>query len=196
MIWAKRLQDITKPASLIFSPDEYILGHSYSEWLSLWWLNYNLSQRDRLKQPVFFVPGKIMESPKQSKIKSRYIVIKQDKPILFAILNWLAADHEDRRTDDELIQECKNRIDVVAENKQRFQIINDKTGSGGDISFLSSRSRSTFFTINKHKCLTEGYWLFLKPNFFAEKGDYSINSFGTCSSGKTQVEIDYHVFIR
>ena len=142
------------------------------------------------------VPGKIMEI--DGKRKERYIMIKQDKPILFVILNWIATDPRNQRTDEEMILECKERIDVVAQNQQKFTISNDALDIKDqmDISKMASRVRSPFFMLdNDNKCLTEGYWLFLKPYFFT-KGDYTIKSFGTCSSGVTQVKIDYHVFIR
>ena len=148
----------------------------------------------RNRQPVFCVPGKLAETEKDR--NERYITVPAGKPILFAILNWLSVS----KGDQEMIDECKARIDVVAREKLKFLITRDgeEETNRVDIAAIASRLRSDFFMLGKKRCLTEGYWVMIRPQsaWFAKGVDYTIRSYGSCSSGATQVGIDYHLFVR
>lgn len=175
----------------VFSPIENVAGKPYVYWLAKWWQRYKSPWILRNRDPVFAVPGKLAEAEPER--KDRYITVPRQKPLLFAILNWIATEG----TEQEMIEQCRQKIDVVAQDKLRFTIDNDKIDikNAMDMGKLAQRVKSDFFLLGKQKCVTEGYWLMLRPYTFA-KGDYTIRSYGSCSSGLTQIGIDYHVFVR
>ena len=54
---------------------------------------------------------------------------------------------------------------------------------------------SKFLLMDGKMAITDGYWLFLKPNSFTT-GKHTISSFGSCRSGTIQVNMKYHLTVK
>jgi hypothetical protein len=166
------------------------MNQSLSELTAEWWQHYTDNDKKRSKQPVFFVVGKMREIPEQNKITTRHFCIPRGKPILMPVMNWLSVDLHHDKTESELEQLAREKMDVVSNM--------DISLDGTPIPHNNiHRVKSPFFMLDgKCKAISDGYWVFFKPDTYPWNGSGGMNrhiikSFGCCSSGKTQIKIDY-----
>lgn len=146
-------------------------GKSFADWVIKWWLSYDYTGWRRNMGEVFMVPAK-----KQNEdIDERSFKINKKKAILMSVINWIGGD----------LKEAKDEIDIVAKDQL------DVTVDGEQISQHSCRILTPFFKTYGENRISDGYWLFFKPNSLTE-GKHAINSYGSCRSGKIQIAMNYH----
>jgi hypothetical protein len=173
-----------------YNVDDSPFGISYSEWLAKWWQSYLISDRKRNEGPVFMIPGKLVDV--QEGITERKFKIDRDKAILLSPINWIGINNaSDNKHDEKLRQDAKLEIDII--NKDAISVLIDDT--------IQMRahcirvSTPNFFSLDGKMAITDGYWLFLKPNSFSA-GKHTVSSFGSCRSGTIQVNIKYHLTVK
>jgi len=159
---------------MFYNDSETIFGKSYPDWVVKWWQSWGYADWRRNRGDVFMVPAKMQNDD----IKERSFKINKDKPILLSVINWIGPD----------LKEAKEEIDIVA--KERLDVSLDGTQIGQD----SSRILTPFFRLRGKDYVSDGYWLFFKPNVL-EEGRHEISSYGSCRSGKIQIAMNYHLSI-
>jgi hypothetical protein len=119
--------------------------------------------------------------------------IPRDTALFMPIINWISVSGVDGETASELKSIAKRKIDSVADLRL---ILN-----GEDICGLSQfRYQSPIFGIvlpknnilelesGFRRCVSDGYWIFLKPmNYMI------LSSYGSCSSGVNRIEVTYEL---
>jgi hypothetical protein len=127
----------------------------------------------------------------------RKLVISRNKPIFMPIINWLSILHIDGETENELMKSAKERMDVIADLEMTINDVSLKEG------LENCRARSPIFEIvfphdnilgineGPTLCYSDGYWIFLKPL----ANNTKISSFGSCSSGITQIAVIYDITV-
>ncbi|MDW0119535.1 MAG: hypothetical protein QOK88_00080 [Nitrososphaeraceae archaeon] len=165
-------------------------GASYSEWLAKWWQCYLISDRKRNEGPVFMIPGKIIGV--QEGINERKFKIDRDKAILLSPINWIGINNaNDNKHEQKLRQDAKLEIDII--NRDAISVLVDDKLEMRDNCIRASTPN--FFSLDGKMAITDGYWLFLKPNSFTT-GKHTISSFGSCRSGTIQVNMKYHLTVK
>ncbi len=191
--------------SNIFTIDSNPFGKSYGEWSVQWW--QWICEIPKEKNPAFDNEGDLIhinqndahviflcqtiEGVENNPIRRNYI--PAGKAIFMPIINWISIMGEDGNTDQELLETAKKRMDVVSKLELIFNDV--KTNKGLE----KYRIRSPFFYINLpnnnifgiesgiKRCISDGYWLFFHPNF----GNLKLSTFSSCSSGITQIKVQY-----
>ena len=78
-----------------YSPGDVVYDKTYEEWTAKWWQSYLWSDKKRAtKEPVFMIPGKLMETPKEQSIECRICEIESHKPILMTVINWVSMERQ------------------------------------------------------------------------------------------------------
>jgi hypothetical protein len=201
------MQSLPNP---IFPIHSKPFGYTYAEWSARWWqwllalpkskspafdstgANANINQN---YSNVFFLCQTYEEGVPS--IPNRTVTVSAGRSIFMPIINWISILHNDGETDQELIEIANKRMDVVAD----LQItINGLTVKNGPEEY---RAQSAFFEITLPednivtspsgltRAVSDGYWLFLKPL----ESDTKITSFGSCSSGVTQLGVSYNLLL-
>jgi hypothetical protein len=165
-------------------------GLSYSEWLVKWWQGYLIPDRKRNEGPVFLIPGKLIGV--QSDLNERKFKIDKDKAILLSPINWIGINYaNDNKHDQKLREDAKLEIDII--NKDIISVlIDDKVEMRDNCLRVSTPN---FFSLDGKMAITDGYWLFLKPNSFTT-GKHTVSSFGSCRSGTIRVGMKYHLTVK
>jgi hypothetical protein len=165
-------------------------GLSYSEWLEKWWQGYLFSDRKRNQGPVFLIPGRLVDV--KSELDERKFKIDKDKAILLSPINWIGINYtSDKKHNEKLREDAKLEIDII--NKDVISVLIDDTIEMRDNCIRVSTPN--FFSLDGKMAITDGYWLFLKPNSFAE-GKHTISSFGSCRSGTIKVNMKYYLTVK
>src|SRR4030095_8347278 len=121
--------------------------------------------------------------------KERFYTISEDKPILLTPMSFLQWCKKGSQDEDNLKSITKQRMDQIGD----IQVNVD----GRSYKDQLIRASSDIFLLDKKKGLvahTDGYWLYLKPGFLV-KGEHFIDTYGTCSSGATQIPLKWLVTI-
>ena len=107
-------------------------------------------------------------------------------------INWIVINYaNDKKYDQKLRDDARLKIDVT--NKDIISVIID-----GTIQMRHQCRRIStpdFFPLDGKMAITDGYWLFIKLNSFTT-GKHKVSSFGSCRSGKIQVNIKYHLTVK
>ncbi|HJT83268.1 MAG TPA: hypothetical protein VJ697_02195 [Nitrososphaeraceae archaeon] len=191
----------------IYPIDSEPYGITYGEWSIRWWqwllsipkennpaldwigTNAHINQ---IYPNVFFLCQTIegVEA-----IPIRKITIPFGKAIFMPIINWISIQGEDGNTAKELKEVAQQRMNVIG--SLEFTI-NELTINKG---LEKYRVLSSFFEIDlpqnnvfgltsgKRLCISDGYWIFIK--FFSKNIKFC--SFSSCSSGLTQIKVNYEV---
>jgi hypothetical protein len=191
---------------LVFRREEKPFGKSWEEWTALWW-KWVLSKpksdnpgidetgekftTDRSNPYVVFMVGTFGGH------SERRYVLPAGMAILFPIINFTTSYKEE--------PQLKSEADLLARAKQDIDDIVNKEAiiNGWRLKCLEKyRVQSQVFDLTlpednvfglEHgptKAVSDGYWVFLKP---LPKGNYDIHASGSCSLGKTKVDILWHV---
>src|SRR5262245_46133367 len=110
---------VQNPPPYLFStyvPGDTIEGKTYEEWTARWWQCYLWSEKKRnSKEPVYMIPGKLMETPGQDKIECRICEIESHKPILMTVINWVSLDKNLDKTEEQLREVAKTKMNEITE---------------------------------------------------------------------------------
>jgi hypothetical protein len=112
------------------------------------------------------------------------------------ILNWISNPYKHGKSEQELISTAKSKIDVIDDIEVKVD--------GKDIQGLKEyRFRTDLFAVDLPKnnvldlpsgptwLISDGYWLFTEPIL----NNLTISTFGSCSSGITQIGINYNITV-
>lgn len=188
----------------IYSQDSKPFGRTFSEWSTRWWewllripksinpandftgQNAYLSQHD----PNVFFLCQTIESATQ--LPTRKISIPKGRSIFMPILNWISNSYKHGKTEQDLIEIARVRMDAIGD----LQVNLD----GRNIPGLEKyRFLSEIFTVElpeenildlppgQAQFVSDGYWLFMGPIL----KDVVMSTYGSCSSGITKIGIKY-----
>jgi hypothetical protein len=125
-------------------------------------------------------------------LNEREFKIDKEKAILLLPINWIGINYDnEKKYDQKQRDDAKLEIDII--NKDIISVIID-----GTIQMRHQCIRIStpdFFPLDGKMAITDGYWLFIKPNSFTT-GKHTVSSFGSCRSGKIQVNIKYHLTVK
>ena len=193
---------------LIFGINENPFGLSYSDWTVKWW--EWILQIPKYNNPLFDINGKnaylnqiydnvlflcqTLESSEE--IPVRNIKIPKETSIFMPIINWISILHEDGETDQELISKARERMNVVKDLKININEITLTTDRLKEFR-VQSPIIDVFLpekNIFDHpscqtRTVSDGFWIFLKPVSYSMR----IKSHGSCSSGITNIGVDYNI---
>jgi hypothetical protein len=184
------------------------LGVSWELWTSKWW-KWLLSY-PRSANPAFDSNGELFQMTLNHPIvwflvgtiggkAERHYKLDRGKPVLFPIINYIVsfADEPLLHTEKDLTEKARIDIDDIA---KPFVSINN--WNIRDIGQYRVQSPVFDLTLPEDnlvvekacttRAVSDGYWLFLRP---PGPGNYVIRCGGSCSSGKTSVEISWHIEI-
>jgi hypothetical protein len=193
--------------SLVFPLESYPYGLSYAEWTARWWqwvLSIPLQNnpiKDEMNKyydvnqsgPVWFLAGT------EGGVVYRKCKIPSGKAILVPILNYGAtfADEPTVRSERQLVLLAKSEMDDISNlevsldqveftDLQEFRVLSPV--------FDVVLPENSLFggTSGPTKGSADGYWLFFKP---LSPGFHTIESFGSCQSGKVSIGAKYEVTI-
>jgi len=184
-------------------------GKSYEDWSIEWWkwlLQIPSSDNPSIDssgknannlQPYEDVIFLCQTIESRSPFPSRSVSISHEKSIFMPVLNWLSVEGLDGNDNSELVSVAKKKIDVVKEMK--FTINNmTLTKEIWDFRVASRPFEIVFPPDNvlgiapgKKKCASDGYWLFVKPMGL----DSTITSVGVCSTGETNIGVEYNIHV-
>ena len=191
---------------LVYSLGERPFGKSWENWTTEWW-KWILSLPKKDNPGIDKTGEKLEINPDMTKVlflpgtfggfAERYYKIPK-RAILLPIINFITSFNEEPQITTELglIERAKNDIDDI--------INTSAIVDGTKISVKDFRVRSSTFDLNLTddnvfgirpgvtKAAHDGYWLFLKP---FELGEHMVQVFGSCSSGKTKVNVVLHLDI-
>lgn len=202
-----RLQSL--PIS-VFPRSSEPFGYTYGIWGARWWQwllsipkshspafdsdgsNANVNQND---PNVFFLCQTCEEGTPI--IPNRTVSVPAGRSILMPVINWISVLHVDGETDQELRDLAIMRMDVIG--NLQIKINGLEVSEGID----EYRAQSPFFESflpddnilklpsGPIRAVSDGYWLFFRPLDV----DTKISSFGSCSSGATQIGANYNLLI-
>ena len=193
----------------MYSRNDKPYGKSWEEWTSKWWQwllsipkesnpgidvtgeKFDANQND---PDVVFLVGTFGGSAE------RNYTIYADKSILFPIINFTTSYIEEPflKTESELKSRAKQDIDDIVNKEavvdgmklqdvETYRVqspVFDLTYPENNVFELSSGST---------RAISDGYWVFLKP---LSPGMHDIHAVGSCSSGKTRVDITWHLNVK
>jgi hypothetical protein len=195
-------------SDLIYPRTSYPMGRTWEYWTQEWWRWFlSFSKKDN---PAFDSSGKIFQELDNHPdiwflagtiggIAERDYHLNSQKPVLCPIFNYIVsfADEPEAESVGDLSSKVRKDIDNIA---LPFVSINNYQLESVEL----YRVQTPYFDLQlpednlilDKKCNTgavaDGYWLFLKP---LPSGNYDIHCNGSCSSGKTTVDITWHLTI-
>jgi hypothetical protein len=152
------------------------------------WRVYKKPDLVRKRGPVFCLPGMIPEIEKKQ--KKTDFSISRDKAILLSPMCFLQFVHNSADVDS------KNMCKYIV--KQRMNAIGDiqLNIDGKSVKDRLVRQATDLFSLDYvFTAASDGYWLLLQPGEL-EKGVHHIDTYGTCSSGATQIPLHFKVTIK
>ena len=153
--------------------------------------NVSLNQSD---ENVFFLAGSF------GGFIEHYVVVPSGKALLFPIINFTTSYAEDPhfKSEEDMIKVAKKDMDDITKKEVTFNDV-----SLGDLEqcrVFSGPFDVTYPADNVFNALpgftravSDGYWLFLHP---LPNGIYKIHTLGACSSGRTKVDVTYHLIVK
>ena len=193
----------------IYNRDEKPFGKTWEEWTQDWWRwalsiprdenpgydetgeKFNTKQND---SNVLFLVGTYGGSAE------RDFSVQYGKACLFPIINFTTSYSEEPflKTEAELLLRSKGDIDDITykeasidgrklQNLDKYRVASlpfDITLPENNV--FGAKSGPT-------RAVSDGYWIFLKP---LSPGRHTIHAAGSCSSGKTKVDVTWHITIK
>jgi hypothetical protein len=194
--------------SLLFQSKERPLGHTWQYWTTKWWQwflsipkadnptmdtareNFSLN---RSHPNVWFLATTI-----GGRVE-RTVRITSGKALLFPIINVTISNAEDPTvtTETDMISFVKKHMDDIIE--KRASIDGEELLISEKFRFESPPFKFSFPPNNifgAHEGPTrgaaDGYWIFMRP---LQPGIHNISTFGSCMSGKIQIEAGIKLII-
>jgi hypothetical protein len=192
----------------IFSRESKPFGKTWEEWTANWWQwllsipkgsnpcndksgeNFDKNQNN---QNVLFLAGTFGGSAE------RQITIPSRKAILMPVINFTTsyAEEPTLKSESELISRAKSDIDDIV---KKVAIVDGVAIRDLDIYRITSAPFDIMLPDNNvieatpgyTRAVSDGYWVFLQP---LAPGKHKICATGSCSSGKTKVDVIFHVTV-
>jgi len=192
---------------IIFDIDSSPSGMRYDQWCIKWWiwllsipksinpaldLVGNYASTNQGNNKVFFLCQTI-ESSKT--LPTREIKIPIRGKIFLPIINWICFKDNEEQTSEYLKNLAKEKMDRIGKLEL---YINDKPVCE-DLSKYRVQPPIFEMEIPENNILgvkpgfthlvTDGYWIFFEPLI----QDIKLSSFGSCSSGITEIGVNYNI---
>ena len=192
----------------IFPVHSKPFGCTFEEWSTRWW--QWLLSIPKSRSPAFDLTGanaRVNQDNAQvfflcqtyeegaPLIPHRNVTVPTGTAIFMPIINWISILHHDGESEQELVEIAAKRMDVVA--NLQFTVNDFPVKKRLE----EYRVRSDCFDIMLPKdnilssppgairAVSDGYWLFFKLS----DGNTKISSFGSCSSGVTNIGVCYNL---
>jgi hypothetical protein len=193
-------------SEFVYSLKDKPYGKSWEEWTTEWW-KWILSLPKKVNPGIDETGEKLQIDPDMARVlflpgtfggfAERHYRIPS-RAILLPVINFITSFHEEPQISTELglVERAKNDIDDISNTWASVDGVN--------VSVKDFRVRSSTFNLNLvednvfgiragvTKAAHDGYWLFLRP---FEEGEHLVQVFGSCSSGKTKVDVVLHLDI-
>jgi len=174
-----------KTTPSFFSGEDKVFGKDFRHWIKEYWKSFLYDDEKRSKSKVYMLPTNLEMHP-QSETD---FTIKQDKAILLPVGKWISVVETKRFK--ELAITMK---DIAKQKLDAYQDLNVFVDNEL-VSEQTFRQMSDYFDIDyKWMAICDAYWLFIKQYSF-EKGEHKISTFVSCSSGQTQISLNYNLSI-
>jgi hypothetical protein len=194
--------------SIMYRRDENPFGKTWEEWTAKWWRwilsipkesnpgidttgkKFDTNQND---PNVLFLVGTYGGSAE------RNYTIPKGKALLFPIINFTTSYAEEPalKTESELISRAKSDIDDIVNKEATVDGVGlhevDKYRVASlpfDITLPENNALG--LEAGPTLAVSDGYWVFLKP---LTPGKHEIHAAGSCSSGKTTVDITFRLTV-
>lgn len=194
--------------SIMYRRDENPFGKTWEEWTAKWWQwilsipkegnpgidttgkKFDANQND---PNVLFLVGTYGGSAE------RNYTIPKGKALLFPIINFTTSYAEEPalKTESELISRAKSDIDDIVNKEATVDGVElhevDKYRVAS-LPFDITLPENNVFGLEAGltRAVSDGYWVFLKP---LTPGKHEIHAAGSCSSGKTTVDITFRLTV-
>jgi len=191
----------------IFPINSKPLGLSYTEWSIKWWQWITSIPIER--NPAYDQNGEFVNVNQNIKnvtflcqtiegakcTPNRTSTIHTGRLFFMPIINWISIEGIDGSNDTDLITIAQNKMDVI--DKLELKI----NGLENNYELIKNRVNSTFFIIDlpknnifnleagKKRCISDGYWVF----FQYYSGVLKLSTNSSCSSGITQISVEYNL---
>jgi hypothetical protein len=192
----------------IFPVDSKPYGVTYAEWSEKWWqwllkIPRSISPLEDMTgknayvhqiEPYVFFLCQTNEGIKEQ--PERRIRIPRGRSIFMPILNWISNFYEDGRTEEELTETAKKRMNGITNMYFEF-------GRDNITGLEKYRVLSRFFDVElpednildlppgRTRVISDGYWVFTQPIL----DEVTISSLGSCSAGKTKIGVKYYITV-
>ncbi len=190
----------------IFARTSKPYGKSWEEWTEEWWKwILSIPRRDnpgygidptssQSNGNVFFLAGTFGGSAR------RIVNIPSNKALFFPIINFTTSYAEDfsLKDDEQMLAEARKDIDDIIEKKLVIDGVQH-----GDIEKYRIPSKPFKLHFPDDNVfgarpgpttgVSDGYWIFLEP---LPVGHHKIWTLGSCSSGRTKVDVTYDLHIK
>jgi len=130
-------------------------------------------------------------------IPKRNLTITSGTAALMPIINWISIEREDGNSNYDLRRKAKEKMDVI----QKLEVSINNLNFKKDLErfrimtavFEVYLPENNILDVPKgiRRAISDGYWLFFRPLCHP----VDIRSFGTCSSGATEIAVSYHIDI-
>jgi hypothetical protein len=191
-------------SEFVYSLNDKPYGKSWEDWTTEWW-KWILSLPKKINPGIDETGEKLQIDPHKARVlflpgtfggfAERFYRIPS-RAMLLPVINFITSFSEEPqiRTELGLIERAKNDIDDISNTWA--------TVDGVNILVKDFRVRSSTFILNLAKdnvigirpgltkAAHDGYWLFLRP---FEEGKHVVRVFGSCSSGRTKVDVVLHL---
>src|SRR5215208_249667 len=184
-----------------------IFGLSYAEWTVLWWKWWcsttkeptEAVQIDKSKK-VIFLTTKRMERFDNEELKVDNI-IPEDMAILFPVDKWISVGFS--FTPNDILKDVARKridnlpnisisIDNVVLKPIRIQSNSFQLELKRDIPNPEIPTTLRKIVKGKYKAVSEGYWIFLKPNSL-RKGKHRMLAFASCKTSELSLKVNHHL---
>jgi hypothetical protein len=192
----------------LFSIADKPYDKAWSEWCELWWKWIISIPRD--KNPgmghVSLVPNQFQYNDDIIFLAGSFdignymnhdVKVPSGKALFFPLINAINSLSEDpeMKTKEDLIRWSKQDIEIIAKKEL---IIN---GESFPQQLVYSEPFSIEYPLNNvfnakpgpTTAISCGYWAFLRP---LSRGEYDIQTAGSCSAGTVRVNVNYHIAVK
>jgi hypothetical protein len=168
-----------------FSQEDKVFGKDFRHWIKEYWKSFLYDAEKRSKGKVYMLPTNLEMHPQTE----TDFTIEQKKAILLPVGKWISVVPSDT-----FKQHAIRMRDLAKEKLDAYQDLNVFV-DGELVSDQTFRTMSDYFDIDyKWMGICDAYWLFIKP-YTLELGEHKISTFVSCSSGQTQISLNYNLSI-
>jgi len=195
---------------ILYSRTDRPFGLSWEEWTIRWW-KWVLSI-PKEKNPGFDSTGERSYFPQQFQDDNviflvgtfggtveRTYTIPKGKPVLLPIINYTfcSKDEASVLTDEDLQIRAQSDINDIVEKQALIDgksILEIEKYRVKTKAFDIVYPENNVFGLSKGptRAVSDGYWIFLKP---MQVGSHNIYVAGSCSSGKTKLDVTLHLSV-
>lgn len=176
---------ISETVPSFFSGQDKVFGKDFKHWIKEYWKSFLYDDEKRSKSKVYMLPTNLEMHPQQE----TDFTIEQKKAILLPVGKWISVVPT-----TEFKEKAIAMRNLAIEKLDAYQDLNVYV-DGELVSDQCFRMMSDYFDIDyKWMAICDAYWLFVKPYSF-EKGEHKISTFVSCSSGQTQISLNYKISI-